>query len=1352
LKTTAHALVGWIALTLVLAARTASAGVSGCEGATGVWLASVVLGQSAPDAAAATADPRQQAADLLNRARQAMDENDLVTADALISRAEALGVKYSIFHRGDTPHKARRDLEQKRNGGSAAKSAGGFLPLKSNRDKQIPTNDPFAGHVPDPSAAASVTPLPHADAAPMPMQPGGGAAASDRTAGGNAHPLRKARIALAVGDVRSAAEFVRQARALQANYQPSDDNPDKVEAAIRNHQAMAGVDRNTEAYARLYARDLTDQADALTRWGEYDGAEQLARRAAGVRIAYGPTEQNPRELLDRISTLRRSGGTAAAPDVAARQRAALLVRQARDAMANGNTDRAEALARQAEQMRLPPAAFSPTDDRPELVLLDIQQMRERAASSGVRPTAGSYVVQAGGNGEPDRTATRAYYNPAADTTRNVQAAATEPTFGGYTPSATRYSVAANANQPAPVPAPMPAGGTPQSPGMALFLQGEAALRAHDATRAYEFYRQAANYPNDLDAATAQRLQERLQLLANPSRHGPTTPAGTTPSMVDQAAGQRNAAFRQLATELANRKSGARAMLATNPRGALTVLEEGRRKIETSDLDAATRDRFLRDMDRSIAEARAAINENRPQLDQIDKNDHIRQEVARSQRLKIEVQEKVALLVDQYKRLTDEQRYPEALVVAKQADALAPDDPVVRQVLWNAKFVQRYREGKAIEAEKEEKVVQTLVGVDKAGIPFGDETNPMQFPDKTKWASYVARSKKYGGPRAHPRTEQELDIEKRLRTPVSMQFTNVPLSQVIEYLAKSAGINQVLDPAGLSEEGQTSDVPVTINLTKPIMVKSALSLILGPLHLSYVIKDEVLKITSEQMRDTQTYPVVYNVADLVIPIPNFTPNSSMGLRGAYMEAMREVGFGGGMPYATGTSTPMTVAANYKAGDATSNASVLAQQMGGSSRSQSPGQWSPGPLGPGPGGLGGGAAADFEPLIEQILGIRPQGSWEDFGGQGTIHENPMNLTLTIDQTQEMHEKIRDLLDQMRRLQDLQVTIEVRFITLSDNFFERIGVDFDFDVNDNSWNINGSLAGKTVNSVLTDRDTSRTTVVGLSTPGFYSSDLDIQATQDSYTLAVPKFGGFTPSAGLSLGFAILSDVEAYFFINAAQGDQRTNVLQAPKVTLFNGQMATVSDYTASPFVISVIPVVGDFAAAQQPVIVVLNEGTMMTVQAVVSDNKRFVRLTVIPLFTKITEVNTFTFTGTTTTTTSSTREGLRPSATNNKKLWNNTGDTATSATSGVTVQLPSISQVSVATTVSVPDGGTILLGGIKRLAEGRNEFGTPLLNKIPYINRLFKNVSIGRQSESLMMMVTPRIIIQEEEEENLVGPKSE
>jgi len=80
---------------------------------------------------------------------------------------------------------------------------------------------------------------------------------------------------------------------------------------------------------------------------------------------------------------------------------------------------------------------------------------------------------------------------------------------------------------------------------------------------------------------------------------------------------------------------------------------------------------------------------------------------------------------------------------------------------------------------------------------------------------------------------------------------------------------------------------------------------------------------------------------------------------------------------------------------------------------------------------------------------------------------------------------------------------------------------------------------------------------------------------------------------------------------------------------------------------------------------------------------------------------------------------------------------------LQMPVTNTISVMTTVSVPDGGTVLMGGLKRLSEGRNEFGPPILSKIPYVNRLFKNVGYGREVESLMMMVAPRIIINEEEE---------
>ena len=93
--------------------------------------------------------------------------------------------------------------------------------------------------------------------------------------------------------------------------------------------------------------------------------------------------------------------------------------------------------------------------------------------------------------------------------------------------------------------------------------------------------------------------------------------------------------------------------------------------------------------------------------------------------------------------------------------------------------------------------------------------------------------------------------------------------------------------------------------------------------------------------------------------------------------------------------------------------------------------------------------------------------------------------------------------------------------------------------------------------------------------------------------------------------------------------------------------------------------------------------------------------------------------------------------------------STTSPTNLVLPTYTMFQVATVVTVPDGGTVLLGGVKLMNESRAEAGVPILGKTPYINRLFRNIGITRDTNSLMIMVTPRIIMLEEEEEKLGIP---
>ena len=65
--------------------------------------------------------------------------------------------------------------------------------------------------------------------------------------------------------------------------------------------------------------------------------------------------------------------------------------------------------------------------------------------------------------------------------------------------------------------------------------------------------------------------------------------------------------------------------------------------------------------------------------------------ARSNARTAEKQQRLAVIVDQYNRLMDEQRWPEADDVAKKAAELDPQNPVVQQLLLRSKFTRAYRE-------------------------------------------------------------------------------------------------------------------------------------------------------------------------------------------------------------------------------------------------------------------------------------------------------------------------------------------------------------------------------------------------------------------------------------------------------------------------------------------------------------------------------------------------------------------------------------------------------------------------------------------------------------------------------------
>ncbi|MFM7280170.1 MAG: hypothetical protein ACKO32_00120, partial [Planctomycetia bacterium] len=83
------------------------------------------------------------------------------------------------------------------------------------------------------------------------------------------------------------------------------------------------------------------------------------------------------------------------------------------------------------------------------------------------------------------------------------------------------------------------------------------------------------------------------------------------------------------------------------------------------------------------------------------------------------------------------------------------------------------------------------------------------------------------------------------------------------------------------------------------------------------------------------------------------------------------------------------------------------------------------------------------------------------------------------------------------------------------------------------------------------------------------------------------------------------------------------------------------------------------------------------------------------------------------------------------------------GTTIQLPEFLFTTVTTTVSVPDGGTVLLGGMKVSDRQDMASGVPILNKIPIVSFLFDRQGNYVSNRKLLVLLKASIVIPIEHE---------
>jgi len=294
---------------------------------------------------------------------------------------------------------------------------------------------------------------------------------------------------------------------------------------------------------------------------------------------------------------------------------------------------------------------------------------------------------------------------------------------------------------------------------------------------------------------------------------------------------------------------------------------------------------------------------------------------------------------------------------------------------------------------------------------------------------------------------------------------------------------------------------------------------------------------------------------------------------------------------------------------------------------------------------------------------------------------NGRIVVVHTPEVQKQVAELLDSFRKARNLQVHIEARYIQIEKRFLDQLSISF--------------LYGS----------------------GTKWLDQNYSATMSPATevAAMPRFDGYAPMGGLSLRYGRVSDDSLAVLLQAVLHQGRGTVLQAPRLTCFNTQRANIQIVRNHNYIRRVS---SDFV----PEIGNVPEGIIFDVQPFVSADHRYITLVFQPQMRELVSIVPFTY-------------GVQT-----VQLTENT-----SAIVPITIQLPTTRLRSVGTTVSVPNGGTVMLGGFSEVEEHSGVATMPFVEGIPVLRHILRGWDRRDARKSLIMLVSAQTIedIFEEEE---------
>lgn len=717
---------------------------------------------------------------------------------------------------------------------------------------------------------------------------------------------------------------------------------------------------------------------------------------------------------------------------------------------------------------------------------------------------------------------------------------------------------------------------------------------------------------------------------------------------------------------------------------------------------------------SVANAERAYNEEKVAAIQREIE---QQRAERIQQDKENRARQVEQLMNQAMQHRKEGDLEAAINVLRQVSVI---DPKYKPARWMADQLDDLREerrGRQVRDEFYEQGRRALNDVEETKIPWHVELQyPKDWPELINRPERRAASSRKGG-----------QLFGALEKPVPVDFRGTPFDQAIESLADAHKLNIIVNWNDLERAGVARKTTIDLSLPREISLKRALTEVLdqagavGPVTIGYEMMEGAIKVATRSTLDKETFTAVYDINDLLQEIPVFSDAPLTDLTQINERGRREA------------SKSVEAKVPWSAGDDVDDQDEDPARMG--------------------------RVKDIIRLIQKQ--VAPD-SWRDRGGSiGTISE--INGQLVVTQNSTSQRQVGDLLGKLREQRAIQVAVEARFITVSSHYLEELGLDIDLVLNGGNAGYDyvpgggGAVTDPVLgNALLLPRSFSRlgftpnapalgtatTTTGAVAQPygqpffvpqrqGGSGSQLTpvpvinrVSSFTDPANLGsdVPgSFAGQTIGPALSVFGSFLDNIQVDFLLRATQADSRTSVLTAPRLVLFNGQRSWVAVTIQQSFVSQLNPVVGAGAVAVAPQTNVIDSGAVLDVNATVTADKRYVTMTLRPGVTRLLDLQTIPFSG-----------GAAG------------GGFGGGAALQAFVQIPTLSSQRLQTTVSVPDGGTLLIGGQKLASETEVEAGVPILSKIPILKRAYSSRSMVKDEQTLLILIKPKIMIQSEQEE--------